>query len=132
MTDITDIITDNWDSGIVTIPTVINGLINNRRLYQRVIATELISTLDALEGITGRQFFSPDSHDAHECFVEAASEDDARNIIKGIKKVCATYTPVAGQENILQWSGGEWTVFNDVRFMFKFVLIIRKAGVAGY
>ncbi len=132
MTNINDIITDNWDSDIVTIPTVINGLKGNRRLHGRVISTELNTTLDAIEGVTGRRYFNPDSHDAYVTFVETSTEADARLIIKTIKKICATYKPVSGQENILQWSGGEWDPFNDVRFMFRFVLIIRKSGIAAY
>ena len=132
MTNINDIITDNWDSDIVTIPDVINGLKGNRRLHGRVISTELNTTLDNIEGITGRRHFSPDSHDAYVTFVEAATEADTRLIIKAIKKICATYKPVSGQENILQWSGGEWDPFNDVRFMFRFILIIRKSGIAAY
>lgn len=132
MTDISDIITDNWDAGIVAVPSVINGLILNRRFYQRVISTELINILDETKGVTGRQFFDPESHDGYDCFIEAASASDARLIIKGIKKVCSTYTPVAGQENILQWAGGDWANFNDVRIKFRMLLIIRKSGIASY
>ncbi len=132
MTDITDIITDNWDSDIVTAPDIIKGDELNRRFYLRVVATRISTTLDEIEGITGRQFFSPDSHDAYITFVDGETESDVKLMIKAIKKICSTYTPVSGQENILQWSGGEWEPFNGVRFMFRFILIIRKSGVAGY
>lgn len=132
MTDITDILTDNWDASIVTAPAIIKDDRLNRRLYSRIVATRIANTLDEIEGITGRQFFSPDSHDTHICFVDGETESDVKLMIKAIKKICATYTPVSGQENILQWSGGEWEPFNGVRYMFRFVLIIRKSGVAGY
>ncbi len=132
MTDITDIITDNWDSDIVTIPDIIKDDVLNRRFYLRIVATRISTTLDEIEGITGRQFFSPDSHDAYITFVDGETESDVKLMIKAIKKICSTYIPISGQENILQWSGGEWEPFNGVRYMFRFVLIIRKSGVAGY
>lgn len=132
MTDITDIITDNWDATIVTAPDIIKDDLLNRRLYGEVVATRISTTIDEIEGIISRTHFNPDSHDAHICWIESATEANAKLYIKAIKKVCATYAPVTGQENILQWNGGEWTVFNNVRFMFKFVLIIRKSGIAAY
>ncbi|HEC36904.1 hypothetical protein LCGC14_0956550 [marine sediment metagenome] len=132
MTDITDILTDNWDTDIVAIPDIIKDDLLNRRFFQRVVATRISTTLDELAGITERRYFDADSHDAHITFIEGATESDVRLMIKGIKKICATYTPVPGEENILQWSGGEWEPFNGVRYMFKFILLIRKSGYAGY
>ncbi|KKN42535.1 hypothetical protein LCGC14_0712210 [marine sediment metagenome] len=132
MTDIIDIITDNWDTDIIALPSIINGLILNRRFYGRVISTELIDILDETEGVTGRRFFDSESHDGYDTFIEAGSESDAKLIIKALKKICSTYTPVAGEENILQWVGGSWGNFNDVRIKFKFILIIRKSGIASY
>lgn len=132
MTDITDIISDNWDTDIIAKPAIIKDDLLNRRLYGEVVATRMSTTIDEIEGIISRQHYSPDSHDAYITFVEGATEANTKLYIKAIKKVCATYTPVSGAENILQWSGGEWTIFNGVRYMFKFILLVRKAGVAGY
>jgi len=132
MTDITDIISDNWDTGIVAKPSIIKDDLLNRRFYNEVVATRISVTIDDIEGIVARQHFSPDSHDAYICWVESLTEVNTKKYIKAIKKICATYIPVSGQENILEWNGGEWTIFNGVRYIFKFVLIVRKSGIAGY
>jgi len=132
MTDIVDILTDGWDAGIVAKPAIIRDDRDNRRLYQRVVSTRLSTKIDAIEGVTGRQFFTPDSHDAFICWAIDTTEAAVELMIKAIKKICATYTPVVGAETQLEWQGGAWEPFNGVRYEFNFVLIKRKSGVAGY
>ena len=103
----------------------------SRRGYLRVISTRRASTIDEIEGITGRQFFDKDSYDGWVCWAISTTETDCENIIKAIKKVVATFTPTA-DENIIQYDGGEWKPFNGVRYEFRFTLLKRKSGKAAY
>jgi hypothetical protein len=47
-----------------------------------------------------------------------------------IKRIVAEYDPVEDHENHLNWNGGEYTIFNNVRFEFNFVIIRMKSGIA--
>ena len=132
MTDINTIISDNFDTDICTKPDIIDDSKMSRRGFQRVISTRIASSIDEIEGIMRRQFFQKDSYDGYICWIISTTEADARNIIKATKKICATFVPIPGQENILQWEGGEWTPFNNVRFIFRFVILKRKSGMQAY
>lgn len=131
MTDINDIISDNFDTGICTKPDIIDDSKACRRGYIRVISTRRAHTVDALEGIVARKYYDSESYDSWITWVISNTEADAENILKAIKKVCATYTG-GTDENILEWEGGEWKPFNNVRYEVKFVLLKRKSGIAGY
>ena len=131
MTDINDIISDNFDTGICPKPDIIDDSRACRRGYTRVISTRRTTTIDDIQGITQRQFFNPDAYDAWICWIISTTESDAENIIKAVKKLCATYIPTS-EENILEWQGGDWKPFNNVRFEFTFVLLKRKSGIQAY
>ena len=131
MTDINIIINDNWDTGICVKPDIIDDSRDSRRGYQRVVSTRRSTTIDDIEGIVQRQFFNPDAYDAWITWIISNTEVDADNMIKAIKKVCATFTPTS-DENILEWEGGDWKPFNGVRYEFKFVLLKRKSGYQAY
>lgn len=131
MTDINDIISDNWDTDICSKPAIIDDSRLNRRWYQRVVSTRRSTTIDEIEGITGREFFNPDSYDGWICWAISNTESDCEDIIKAIKKICATYSPTSS-EKILEWEGGNWRPFNGIRYEFRFVLLKRKSGVAAY
>ena len=138
MTDINDIINDNWDTGICTKPDIIDDTKACRRGFERVVSTKRTTTVDDIEGIVKRQFFNPDAYDAWITWIISQKssnvsdpETDVENMIKAIKKLCATFTPTS-EENILQWEGGDWKPFNNVRYEFKFVLLRRKSGIQAY
>lgn len=125
------IISDNFDEGICTKPDIIDDTKMSRRGFERVISTRRASTIDEIEGITGRQFWDKDSYDGWICWAISTTEADCENIMKAIKKVAATFTPTT-EENIIQYEGGEWKPFNGVRYEFRFVLLKRKAGMQAY
>ena len=131
MTDINDIIDANFDEGICTKPDIIDDSKACRRGFTRVISTRRTTTIDDIEGIAQRRFFNPDAYDAWITWVISNTEADAENIIKAIKKICSTYTPTS-EENILEWQGGDWKPFNNIRYQFKFVLLKRKSGIQAY
>ena len=138
MTDINDIINDNWDINICAKPDIIDDTKTSRRGYGRVVSTRRTTTIDDIEGIVERRFFNPDSYDAWITWIISSKnsvvsdpEDDVENMIKAIKKICSTFTPT-GDENILEWEGGDWKPFNNVRYQFKFVLLKRKGGMQAY
>jgi len=132
MTAINTILDNNWDTDICTKPTIITLKTGNFRAYQRVIGTQLADFDDEVVGIQTRQYYNEDSHDIYICKAASmTSEADLRNMIKAVKKICATYTPTSA-ENILEWQRGSFMEFNGVRWYCEFALIVRKAGIAAY
>lgn len=131
MTDILDIISDNWDTDIIAEPAIIDDSKDIRRGYLTVISTRRTTTIDDIEGVIARQFFNPDAYDAWVCWAISPTEANTELLIKAIKKVCATFIPTSA-ENILQWQGGEWKPFNGTRYEFRFILIKRKSGIQAY
>lgn len=132
MTDINTILDNGWDTNICSKPSFIKLYNSNYRGYQRVITTILLNINDELIGVITRQYYDPESHDAYRCIIVSNTEADLKNMIKAVKKVCVTYTPVTGEENILQWDGGDWGNFNNIYFKFEFIILKRKSGMVGY
>ena len=132
MTGINTIISNDWDTNICAKPDIIDDTKVCRRFYYRVLSTRIVTTDDEIEGIFNRTYYTPESYDAWICWIIDETEAKARLMIKALKKICARYTPVAGEENILEWKGGEWYVFNAVRYEHKFVLLKKKSGIAAY
>ncbi len=132
MTALNTILADNWDGAICTKPSMITISTSNWRTYQRVVATQKISKEDEIQGIVTRAYYSADSHDLYDCIITTmTSEADMENMITAIKKICATYSPTS-DENILQWEGGDIEPFNGMRWIFRFRLIVRRAGISAY
>jgi len=132
MTSLNTILDSDWDTGIATKPTFMVIKRENYRSLQRVVATQRISNRDQIIGVQSRQHFNPTAHDAYNCMViTQTSEADRDNMIKAIKKVCATYTPAA-EQNILEYDAGNFDEFNNVRWTFEFTIILGKALIAAY
>ena len=131
MTSLNDIFDNNFDELITTKPTFHDMRKVPLALIGRGVGTLLANDSDEIMGIMERSMFSPDSHDGYFCWIVAKSEDDARDIKTALKKVCATYTPTA-EENILQWEEGEWEFHGLSRHEYKFVVLVRRAGISAY
>ncbi len=132
MATLKNIITNNWDTDICTAPTVIKLQLKNWRAYKRVLGIRRVQRIDEIKGIVSRSYFDTEAHDAYECIITTmTSEDDFNNMIEALKKVCATYTPTS-TENILEWTGGEIEMFNEVRWVFRCILIVNRSGITAY
>ncbi|MCP4651711.1 MAG: hypothetical protein GY853_16740 [PVC group bacterium] len=133
MTDPTTIFDNAWDTNICDKPAIINNDISNRHLYNRVVAFEFTTVQHELMGMLSRQHLSIDSFEAYDIWIIShTSEADLMNMITAFEKVCAQYTPVEGEENIIQWDGGEAIHFNGVRFEVQMRLFLRKSGMVAY
>jgi len=131
MTDLKTIFENNFDTNICSKPNFYDGQMRSIATMKRGVVTLLSNTSDEIIGIMERYHFDPNSHDGYICWVVSDTLDDARNIVKALKKVAATYSPTS-EENIIQWEEGSWSIFLDARFEFKFIVIVRKAGVVAY
>jgi len=132
MTDPSTILDNDWDTNICSKPDFIDDATANRSLYQRVISTRLATLQHSLMGIPVPQHYDEESHDAYDCWIISNTEADAKNMFKALKKVCAQYQPVQGEENILQWMGGDVVIYNGFRYEIQIVLILRKTGILAY
>lgn len=132
MTDINTILDTDWDTDICTKPDIIDDAKVCRRFYYRVVSTRIVTTDDEIEGIFDRTYYTPESYDGYICWIIDSSEAKVRLMIAAIKKICARYTPVTGEENILEWKGGEWHVWNQIRYEHKFVLLKKKSGIPAF
>lgn len=132
MTALNDILDNGWDVSITSKPTFLTTNETNFRGYQRVVSTQRTTSTDDIIGIVAREYFDTNANDAYNCIVTTmTSEADLNNMITAIKKVCATYTPTSA-ENILEWAGGNIEPFNGVRWVFRFTIIVSRAGIVAY
>lgn len=135
MTDINDIL-DNatqWTTEGVTKPAIKTGQLHSVHLMSRGIVVQLLRSDDELTGIVDRNRYSVDSHDMWSCVVVSmTNQADIDAIIGCIKRIIAEYTAVADNETYLNWAGGEFTNFNNVRFEFYFTIARKKSMIAEF
>lgn len=135
MTDVNDIL-DNatqWATESVTKPTIKTGQLHSIHLMTRGIVVKRVSKDDEIVGVLDRSRYSIDSHEIWICrAVSSTSEADLANIEKVIKRICAEYTQVAGEETYLNWQGGDYKIFNNVRFEFTFAIVRNLAVQSGF
>jgi len=131
MTALNTIFDDNFDIAITTKPNFFDENKRSHRTVSRGVTTLLMTTEDAIIGVVDRIHFDVNSHDAYICTVVSTSLTDAKNIIKGLKKVCATYIPTS-VENMIEWEGGNWKIFTYARYVYQFTVIVRKAIIEAY
>jgi len=132
MTNPIAILGDNWDAGICTKPDIIDDTVSIRDAYSRVVSLMWTDIQYNTMGIPIPQHLDQDSHDAYEIWVISNTEADLRNMVKAILKVNSNYTPVQGEENILQLLGGDIEQVNAFRFQIHAILILSKAGISAY
>lgn len=129
MTYLMDVINDNFDETICTAPDVFDGNMRSLATLGRGVIVTLANDNDMVTDIIDRNRFRSDSYDGY--IVELTTEvdlADAQNLIKGLKKTFATLVPTA-DGNIIKWEGGEWIRLNNVRWEYKFVALLKKAGI---
>jgi len=133
MTDL-DSILDNatqWATEGVTKPTITTEQLLSIYQFTRGIVVRLLDDSDELMGVIDRRYYSPDSHDAWACKIVSSTLSDLRDIKNVIKRICAEYAPTS-TENIMEWQPATYKIFNNVRFEYTFVILIRRAVLAGY
>ncbi len=130
MTDINTIL-DNatqWATESVTKPSIKTGQIHSLSMMTRGIVVQRVSSEDQLVGIIDRNAYSIDSTEMWICsIVTHTSEDDLDNIVGCVKRIIAEYGQVQGEETYLNWDGGNYNYFNNIRFEFNFVILRMKA-----
>lgn len=134
MTDIKDIL-DNatqWTTESVTKPTVYYGQLRTTYSLNRGIMVKKITREDKLIGVIDRRFFSADSQEGWICRIVSTTESDLDNIIKVIERICAEYAMVDGEETYLTWQGGDYKLFNNIRWEYSMVIVRMKSLQAGY
>lgn len=131
MTDI-DSILDNatqWATESVTKPTIKVGQLHSLNMMSRGIIVKRVSSDDELIGVVDRHAYSIDSQEAWICgIVTHTSEDDLDNIVGCIKRIIAEYGMVDNEETYLNWAGGDYKYFNNIRFEFHFVIVRKKVS----
>lgn len=133
MTDLNDILDDatQWATEGITKPTITTEQLLSISQFNRGIVVRLLSDTDELMGVIDRRYFTPESHDAWSCKIASTSLSDLKDIKNTIKRIIAEYDPTS-EENILEWQSATYGIFNNVRFTYTLVIILRKAVIAGY
>lgn len=130
MTDINNIL-DNatqWATESVTKPSILTGQLHDINMMSRGIVVKRISSEDQLIGVMERNAYSINSMEMWTCdFVSHTSYADLEAMIGVVKRIIAEYGQVDGEETYLNWDGGDFMIFNNVRFEFRFVILRNKA-----
>lgn len=132
MTDVNTIL-DNatqWATESVTKPTIKTGQLHSLDMMTRGIVVRKIVSDDELVGVVDRNRYSIDSHEIWSCgIVTMTSFADLEAIIQCIKRILAEYT-FTTTENHLEWQGGDYIHFNNIRFQFQFGIVLKKSMIA--
>lgn len=132
MTDVNTIL-DNatqWATESVTKPTIKTGQLHSLDMMTRGIVVRKIVSDDELVGVVDRNRYSIDSHEIWSCgIVTMTSFADLEAIIQCIKRILAEYT-FTTTENHLEWQGGDYIHFNNIRFQFQFGVVLKKSMIA--
>lgn len=129
MTDV-DSILDNatqWATESVTKPSIKTGQLHSVRMMSRGIVVKRVSSDDELVGVIDRHAYSIASHEIWLCaMVSMTSEDDLDAIVGCVKRIIAEYEATS-TESHLNWQGGDYKYFNNVRFEFFFAIMRKKS-----
>jgi len=129
MTDINNILINaiQWETENVTKPSILTGQLHNIQMMLRGIVVKKMSSNDELMGVIDRNVYSVDSHEIWTCEMIDISADDLEAMIGCVKRIIAEYTQVEGEETYLTWAGGEYFIWNNVRFGFSFAIMRMKS-----
>lgn len=125
---------EQWLVANVAKPTIVEFPEQGRFLYARVLWIRETNKIEDFMGIISRRHYTPESHDAYECWVcSSISRSDCVAMIDEVRRICAQFSP-SGSDKILQYEGGDWEFSTPYRFEFHFVVLKRKSGaeIVGY
>jgi len=124
-----DIIDNNWNADNVTKPDLIIEPNRTRYMYNRVVSFRRVEKIEDYMGIFSRGYYTPESHDAYECYACSNTISDCEDIVDEIRRICAQFTP-SGSDKILRWEGGDWEMNTPYRYEFRFIIMKKKSGAA--
>jgi len=126
--ELTTILDGEWNADNVTKPAIVESPYISYRVYQRGVVVKRSKKLEDYVGIISRTNYTIDSHDLWQVWVVSHDEDDCIAMIDEIRRICAAFDPTA-TEKILAWEGGNWELHVPYRFVFAFVIAVRKPGM---
>lgn len=128
--DLPTLIDTLWETGNVTKPDIIEEpQEGSRAFYKRVVSSKRIRKIEDVMGVVGRTHYTPDSHDAWDCWVVSDDVDDCIDMVNEIRRMCAQYTG-SSTEALMQWEGGDWYLYTSFRYEFHFIVFVRVSGRA--
>ncbi len=134
MTDVDDILNNatQWATESVTKPSILTGQLHSIDIMTRGMVVKRATASDDLTGVVDRNRYSIDSHEIWTCYiVTMTSMTDLDAMIGCIKRICAEYIPTS-EENHLEWQGGDFVHFNNVRFAYYFAIVVKKSAIAEF
>lgn len=129
MADLDDIFTNNWDSDNVDTPIVVRSELRSVKIYNRAVCCRLVRQREDYMGILGRDHYTPDSHDAWVVYIVSTTQSDAQDMLKETRRICAQYNGTADEDKFITWQVGDWDVKLPHRWVFRFVVLVQKAGI---
>jgi len=129
MTDVDDIL-DNatqWATESVTKPTILTGQLYNTKQMTRGIVVKKVSSDDELTGVIDRNAYSVSSHELWICAMVDPTAAGLEAMLGTVKRIIAEYKQVPDEETYLNWAGGEYKIWNNKRFEFRFAIIRFKS-----
>jgi len=129
MTDVDDILKNatQWATESVTKPSIFTGQLHSVRQMTRGIVVKKVSSDDELTGVIDRNAYSVSSHEVWICTMVDSTAADLKAMLGCVKRIIAEYEQVAGEETYLNWAGGEYKIWNNKRFEFRFAIMRFKS-----
>lgn len=129
MTAIESIANTAWLIANTAKPTFLLGPAQARFGYARYLYFEPTNKIENYMGIVSQRHYTPDSHDAYECWAgSTTSKADCTAIIDEMRRICAQHNSVS-PDKIMLYEGGDWEFTTDYIFEFRFMIFVRKSGV---
>jgi len=95
--------------------TDVNDILNNATQWAK------------LTGVIDRNAYSLDSHEIWMCSMVDSTAASLEAMIGCVKRILAEYTQVEGEETYLNWAGGDYDIWNNVRITFTFAIMRMKS-----
>lgn len=129
MADLDDIFDDNWNGTNVTEPTIVRAEMRTSKIYKRIVTCRLMRQREDYMGIIDRDKYTPESHDGWVVRIVSTTQSDAKDMINETRRICAKYNGTTGEDKFITWEVGDWETKLPYRWEFRFIVMVKKAGV---
>jgi len=128
-TSLSSVLTADWNSSNVTIPTIATAPDEGEYLKGRILHIKRTLKIEDYMGIQTRTKYTPDTHDAYLITVGTITKSDTEAIVDEARRICAEFTPDSDDKELL-WEGGDWLEQTAYWHKFTFVIFKRKSGIS--
>ncbi|MHA1795227.1 MAG: hypothetical protein ACTSUK_03885 [Promethearchaeota archaeon] len=126
MTELKDILNNNWDTNNVAKPTLMDSPEIGLYLYKNLVLIKPLEKDEDYMGIIDPEFYGAGSADIYEVTVVSTSKNTLIAIVDEIRRICAKFQPTSDEKFMLYETG---TYEFRTSYYWRMVFNIRKEKI---